>query len=382
VIGNYSSAPISTAAYAALVRLLAWRLDVAHVDPLSTLTWRSGGNPKYPLGRPVRLRAISGHRDTGPTSCPGNALYSRLPDLARAVAATGLPKLYAPVVAGGLGGPVRFSARLSTPSPWTVTVVNASGAVVARGRGTGTAVSWTWNAAGLTSGSYRWTIAAGVRTRPATGTIGRALPPPPQPAPVLNGLTVAPPLVTPDGDGIDDALTVSYVLTARATVTATMTDSTGAVVATLFAGQVQGARRQSFPYPVDALSAGTFTLAVSATGPDGRTVRQQAPFAVDRTLSGLALSSPELTPNGDGSGDTLGISFTLAAATNVVVQIEQEGTFVASVFSGPLPVGPAALTWDGTTPGGPAPPGTYQAVVLADGPFGQTRHALSFTIPG
>ena len=51
VIGNYSSAKISPAALHALAGLLAWRLDVAHVDPLSTLTWRSGGNPRVSARR-------------------------------------------------------------------------------------------------------------------------------------------------------------------------------------------------------------------------------------------------------------------------------------------------------------------------------------------
>src|SRR5207237_10263807 len=35
LIGNYSSAPVSAAAKAALVSVIPWRLDVAHVDPLS-----------------------------------------------------------------------------------------------------------------------------------------------------------------------------------------------------------------------------------------------------------------------------------------------------------------------------------------------------------
>src|SRR5205814_1672223 len=35
VIGDYRAAPISAAAKASLEQLLAWRLDVAHVDPLS-----------------------------------------------------------------------------------------------------------------------------------------------------------------------------------------------------------------------------------------------------------------------------------------------------------------------------------------------------------
>ncbi len=384
VIGNYSATRISAAAMQALVGLLAWRLDVAHVDPLSTLMWRSGGNPEYRLGRAVKLRAISGHRDTGPTSCPGAALYSRLPDIARMVAATGLPKLYAPQAVGGPGGPVRFTARLSAPAPWTVTVRAASGAVVARGRGTGATVAWTWNAARIANGSYTWTIEAGAQTRPAAGTIGKALPPPPPPPPptsqIVAGLAVAPPVLSPDGDGIDDALNVSYTLTTRASVTATVVDATGAAVATPFAAQQQGARRQSFAYPADGLADGSYTLAISAAGDDGRMSRLEASFDVDRTLSGLALSTSTLTPNGDGVDDTLGVSFTLAAAANAVVQIEQAGAVVASILGGPLPAGPAQLTWDGTTPSGPAPAGTYDAVVFVDGPFGRTRHVLSFTV--
>src|SRR5207245_2712828 len=65
VIGNYEGASLPAAARASLVKLLAWRLDLAHVDPLSTVTRISNGNPRYRAGTAVRLRAISGHRDSG-----------------------------------------------------------------------------------------------------------------------------------------------------------------------------------------------------------------------------------------------------------------------------------------------------------------------------
>ena len=133
VIGNYESQAISPAARTALVKLLAWRLDVAHVNPLGKLTWTSGGNPRYPAGTKVRLRAVSGHRDTGPTSCPGGSLYAQLPGIASGVAATGLPKLYNPVVNGSLGGQVRFTATLTEALPWTVTIRDGDDAVVATG---------------------------------------------------------------------------------------------------------------------------------------------------------------------------------------------------------------------------------------------------------
>ena len=74
VIGNYTATRISAAAMQALVGLLAWRLDVAHVDPLSTLSWRSGGNPRVP-GRPRRDTA----RDLGPPRHRPHQLPRRRP---------------------------------------------------------------------------------------------------------------------------------------------------------------------------------------------------------------------------------------------------------------------------------------------------------------
>ncbi len=379
VIGNYSATSISPEAEHALARLLAWRLDVAHVDPLGFVTWISGGNPEYPRGAPVLLRAISGHRDTGFTTCPGTALYRKLPDLAHEVASIGLPKLYAPSVRGSLGGLVRFGARLSAAATWTVTVQSSSGRPVARGTGRGTLVSWTWDSTGAAPGRYGWTIEAGAATRPAQGVIGRALAPPP-PAALLAGLTLDPAVLSPDGDGIADATTISYTLTARSAVTATVTDAAGGVVATLFADQLQGARRQSFPYGADGLQDGTYLLTVSAVAQDGRVAQLTASFSVDRTVSGLSLTTAVLSPNGDGADDTIGIGFTLAAAADVTVQIEQAGVVAATVFAGPLPAGPSQVVWDGTTPAGPAPDGAYEAAVLARGPFGETRHVAPFTI--
>ena len=171
VIGTYSSVGISTAAKASLVSLLAWRLDVAHVDPLSFVNVLSGGNQKFPAKVPVSLRAISGHRDTYFTECPGNALYAELPAIAQAVARTGLPKLYAPVAEQLGEGQVRFTAKLSGALPWTVTVTDQTGVTVATGSGTGAAVDWTWDGSKAASGSYKWTIAT-ANARAATGTLG------------------------------------------------------------------------------------------------------------------------------------------------------------------------------------------------------------------
>jgi hypothetical protein len=49
---------------------------------------------------------------------------------------------------------------------------------------------------------------------------------------------------------------------------------------------------------------------------------------------------------------------------------------VAAVFSGPLPAGTQQIGWDGSG----VPDGSYVVAVIANGPFGQTRHQAALTI--
>ena len=144
------------------------------------------------------------------------------------------------------------------------------------------------------------------------------------------------------------------------------------MVATLFAGQVQGARLQSFPYTA-ARACRRLLHAHDRRRLGGAC---QAPFAIDRTLTALTLTTANLTPNGDGLDDTIGIGFTLAAAVTVTVQIEQDGAIVATVYAGPLPAGPSQVFWDGGT----APTGSYQARGARRRAVRRTRHAAAFAV--
>ncbi len=65
LLGTYSGAAPTKAAQDALTSLLAWRLDLAHVDPLGMQNVISGGSERWRAEVPVLLRAVSGHRDTG-----------------------------------------------------------------------------------------------------------------------------------------------------------------------------------------------------------------------------------------------------------------------------------------------------------------------------
>jgi hypothetical protein len=353
VIGDYSSTPITPAARAALVSLIAWRLDLAHVDPLSKVVRISSGNPKYPAGRAATLNAISGHRDVYPTSCPGASLYAQLPSIRTAVSQTGLPKLYSPVVTGVLGGPVRFRARLSGRVTWTVTVRDATGAVVASGTGTGTAVDWTWDASAAAAGRYTWAITA-PNMRTADGSFGNA------PVPLsLQQVRVTPVIVSPNADGHGDLAKVTYQLSTAATVTATVYDALGRQVASLFSGR-RAAGKQVLSWSPEALPDGWYTLTLTAAAA-GKQVQTSTRFWVDRTLAGVAMTARTLSPNGDGRLDTVGLSFRLTEPAHVEVFVFKGPQLVATLLEQDLPAGPGRLSWNGSG----LPDGRYTLTVNA-----------------
>jgi hypothetical protein len=369
VLGSYGSAAPPAAARTALANLLAWRLDFAHVDPLSTLTVTSGGNPKFAAGVPVVLRAVSGHRDTGPTTCPGAALYAQLGAIARQVGATGLPKLYTPVVRGGLGGQVRFSARLSEALPWTVAVADSAGNIAGTGSGTSNDIDWTWDASTASPGSYSWTIAAGDTVRAATGTIGA------KPVTLaIKSATALPRTITPDGDGQTDSSLISYTLSAPATVTATLRGPAGKDLSVLFSQQ-KGPGKQSFRFAATGIADGAYEIALVAD--DGRsTVTSILPVLVDRTVHRFTTVPTAVSPNGDGLADELTLGFELTRAALVRIEIAQAGKTLTSVYSADLSIGAQTIAWAPSA----LKDGKYAAVLTATNDVGVVVHTALFRI--
>jgi hypothetical protein len=369
VLGTYGSTAPSAAARAALANLLAWRLDVAHIDPLSTLTWTSGGNARFPSGLPVTLRAVSAHRDTGFTTCPGAAFYAQLGALTRQASLSGLPKLYAPTVRGTLGGQVRFQGHLTEVLPWTVTVTDAAGILVASGAGTSQDVDWTWDAATAVPGLYSWTIGAGDVVRAATGTIGA------KPVPLtVRSATAAPKTVTPNGDGQTDASVITYTLSAPATVTATLRAPDGRQLAVLFTGQRQPGK-QSFRFTATGVPDGRYEIVLTAT--DGKvTVTAVVPVLVDRTVRRFVGAPGVVSPNGDGVLDDLMFNFELTRAANVRLDIAQSGKTLASVYSADLFPGVQSVAWNGTG----MRDGKYVGLLTATNEIGIVTHTSPFRI--
>jgi hypothetical protein len=146
IIGDFSSAAIPGAAYSSLVTLLDWKLDVHSVDPTSRVGIVRAD------GVPLDLRAVSGHRDAFPTSCPGEGVYRTLDTAAQQARDAGGQKIFGarwtPEQAQWNGSsfePVQFSAYLKYDAPWKVTVVDARGAPIITRSGSGGTIDVSWD---------------------------------------------------------------------------------------------------------------------------------------------------------------------------------------------------------------------------------------------
>ena len=190
-LGTFTSAKPPRVMVQAYKRLLAWRLDVAHVRPTgkAVMTSSGGSTTKIDKGRTVTIPAVSGHRQTGYTTCPGATLWKRLGPIRRGAEAIGLPKLWSPRVTPDAisllqGRTMRFQAALSGALPWTIDIawhdpVTAALQTMREFSGTGSVIDVTWDGKrgdGVThapTGTYTITLEAGspgATVRPATLT--------------------------------------------------------------------------------------------------------------------------------------------------------------------------------------------------------------------
>jgi hypothetical protein len=378
VLGDFEQTTPSPAALDGLAKVLAWRLDLAHIDPRATLTAISGGNERFQPGIPVFLRAIAAHRETGLTACPGDKLYPLLGELAGRAAQIGLPKLYEPRVSGSIGGQVRLRARLSGFLPWTVAITDAVGATVASTSGVGTTLDWTWDATLVPAGRYRWRI-DGSGITPAAGTLGTGSGAGGSVAALaISGAVADPGAISPNDDGQADEATLRYTLTAPATVSVTALDAVGAVVSEVLAPTSQQAGEQAVALAGASFADGVYTLAINAVGGDGMQVSAAAQLLVTRTLGAAGLAPAVFSPNGDGRADGLSVRFELAGPADVKVRVLRDGKWVATPFAGALAGGPGLVRWDGTKRIGRLLDGAYNAVVEATDELGTSSIALPF----
>ena len=375
VLGTYGSSAPSRAAQEAVARLIAWRLDLAHVDPLSSLEFVSGGSDRFASGAEVELGAVSGHRDTGRTECPGDLLYARLEAIAARARAIGGAKIFEPSAETSREA-VRFRARLSTSLGWSVAITDPDGVEIARGSGTGTAVDWTWDATSVRPATYTWTMSAGA-ARPATGAVpaGSATD-----TLEIEEATLEPHSITPNGDGQGDAALLTYRLTNPGSVTLQIVDAVGAVVTTLVEGAWTEAGTHTAVVGGDRLPDGAYSVVLTASPLVGEATQVMLPLRVGRTLGLVTVTPPAFSPNGDGRNDRLEIVFPLARPATARVRIEREGRWIATPLVSELPAGEHRVKWDGTRGAGSLRDGDYRAVVEVADEVSEVSVSVAFLV--
>jgi hypothetical protein len=157
LLGTFTTSRPTSPMLAALERLLAWKLDLTHVDPRgrTVLTSAGGANTRYPAGRRVVVNTILGHRSTSYTTCPGDPTIGLLPRIRSAVSRIGRPKIYGGSattsrVRPEQGGYAGVHARFSSTVGWKVAVTGSNGATVRSFTGAGSEAKVRWN--GRTAG--------------------------------------------------------------------------------------------------------------------------------------------------------------------------------------------------------------------------------------
>ena len=244
----------------------------------------------------------------------------------------------------------------------------------------GPTVAWTWDSTGFGPGRYTWTMDAGASVLPARGVVGGT--PLPPPSALVQGLAVSPLVLSPNGDGYGDQGTISYTLGVRSAITATVVDANGAAVETLFSAQKQSARAISFAWSPGDLPDGHYSLVLAAQSDDGRTETATAAFTIDRILSSVTATPAAISPNGDGTDDTVTAAFALAGPGQVSVTIlAPDGSTVTGIFAGQLATGTYSFGWDGhLADGAMAPDGHYQVLVSVADALGTVTQTAGFDV--
>jgi hypothetical protein len=212
---------------------------------------------------------------------------------------------------------------------------------------------------------------------------------------------VAPPsvaVVSPNGDGIDDAEALGYKVVRPSNVTVTLTGPDGTAAYQQTAQTQPGAYQVPFPpqatppppapgqppvlpSPTPAAPAeGRWTLTVSATDDQGLASTATRRFAVNSTLGYLQVEPKTLAlPPG---GRSLAIRWTQARGAQVKVVLETvDGTPLRTLAATRYEAGPQTTAWNGRLKSGKlATGGRYLIGVTATNELGSVALAAPLTV--
>jgi flagellar hook assembly protein FlgD len=384
VLGTFVDVAPPAAVLTSVEQLLAWKLGVAGLDPNGTAQLTCGLTDKYKLGALVTFPVIAGHRDANFTECPGDKFYALLPavrtKVAKLMSASPSPTPSpspspSPIVArlqadtslispngDGVLDEVALSASLSAAADWRITVHNAAGKSVASwgGNGDATAVTWKGTASGdvVADGVYTAELtasSAGGDSTTATVTITVDTS-----APRLKSAGATPLTFSPNGDGRNEAVTLSYSPAESCSVRVGVQDADGQVLRWLNGWHAVKAATQSATWDGRIASGGRLVATVDGLyrfrierrDTAGNIARQGVAVTLDRCLGFPTAAPGTFSPNGDSVRDTTVLGFKLAGAATVTVQVAV-GTEVARTFKlGSLGAGAHTVTWDGKAASG------------------------------
>jgi hypothetical protein len=120
VLGDYSGQAVPDVVRTVIAQVAAYKLGTYGLIGSGQTVLVSNGSDRYPAGTPVTLNRISGHRDTGRTACPGDALYSQLPGV-RVLAAGAPAHLVTARISGATRRGATYYARGLIRPVWTTT---------------------------------------------------------------------------------------------------------------------------------------------------------------------------------------------------------------------------------------------------------------------
>ena len=411
MMGGFMNVAPPAAAIAALKRLLTWKLDVHHIYPLGQTTMTCAYAEKFRLGQKVTFLVISGHRQACYTSCPGDKLFALLPQIRKAVAATGLPKIYSFALGSSYLSPngdgrlddLSIHYTISQAADWTVQIKAASGAVVRTFKGQGDAVQVTWN--GRNGGGK--VVADGAYTVVATATCSRGTARPgiatvhvDTAPPQAQQLAPSPATISPNGDGFADVCALKYQASESCQVRFSVL-STGLKVLRQVSGwsaHAAGNGTVSWDGKITsgaklvAAPDGQYVLELDLKDQAGNVGRARCRVHVNRTL-GFAQAAPHvISPNGDGRADHAELSFRLTRAAKVTVVVAGAHGVVRTFALGTTAPGTSTTVWDGRDHSGAVvPSGGYTFTATATNGLGSVtvagrvivdRYAPRITAPG
>lgn len=200
-----------------------------------------------------------------------------------------------------------------------------------------------------------------------------------------NGVYAALPgvaVVSPNGDGVDDAQTFAYKLLRPSTVTATLTGPDRGTRTLVQDAEQPGVHTIAWNAETAAGTPeveGAWKFTVTAVDDQGRTTSADRQFAVNDTLG--SLQATPVAAQLSASKNALTTAFQLAHAATVTATIEtRTGIVIATLLDTKLQPGPQQVLWDGRTwTGALAFTGAYQVHVTAQNSIGTVSLVAPFT---